>query len=190
MWTLDDLAQHAAAGKQVVGFEGFVYDVTEFAAEHPGGPSVMRPFIGKGATAAFAGAVYKHSTAARNLARKYWVAKLKLAAKNGANGPHAGFLCLRKTHGHPAVGRPAGVAVYDDEPARQGDGAAVRWCGQSLRCGLVGARATTPCRLRGDAVLHLCSPCMMAKIACAAVRCAALADWLQSALMQWILDAL
>lgn len=87
VWTLDDLAQHAAAGKQVVAFEGFVHDVSTFAADHPGGPAVMRPYIGKDATSAFGGGVYKHSTAARNLSRKYRIAKIgAIFSKHGANG--------------------------------------------------------------------------------------------------------
>ncbi|CAG8454489.1 2268_t:CDS:1, partial [Acaulospora colombiana] len=47
--------------------EGVIYDVTNFASEHPGGKVIINTSLGKDMTAAFNGGVYDHSNAARNL---------------------------------------------------------------------------------------------------------------------------
>ncbi|CDO93199.1 unnamed protein product [Kluyveromyces dobzhanskii CBS 2104] len=53
--------------KAYVAIEGIVHDVTPFIYDHPGGVTLVETSIGKDATQAFNGAVYRHSNAARNL---------------------------------------------------------------------------------------------------------------------------
>jgi stearoyl-CoA desaturase (delta-9 desaturase) len=43
-----------------------VYDVADFAHEHPGGSELLMSHFGKDITSAFNGGVYNHSNAARN----------------------------------------------------------------------------------------------------------------------------
>lgn len=62
--------------KALVAIEDIVHDVTPFINDHPGGLSLVVCAIGKDATPAFNGAVYEHSTAARNLLATMRVAKL------------------------------------------------------------------------------------------------------------------
>lgn len=53
--------------KAFVAIDGIVHDVTPFIHDHPGGVALVEASIGKDATQAFNGAVYRHSNAARNL---------------------------------------------------------------------------------------------------------------------------
>jgi stearoyl-CoA desaturase (delta-9 desaturase) len=46
---------------------GFIHDISGFQAEHPGGQRLLMENIGKDATAAFFGGVYRHSHAAHNV---------------------------------------------------------------------------------------------------------------------------
>lgn len=66
--------------RALVAIEGIVHDVTPFIHEHPGGVSLVKVSIGKDATEAFNGAVYRHSRAARNL-----LATMRIAVLG--NGP-------------------------------------------------------------------------------------------------------
>nr|BAE94741.1 omega9 fatty acid desaturase [Mortierella alpina] len=61
--------QHACKNdsKQWILLEGVVYDVADFAVEHPGGEKYIKMGVGKDMTAAFNGGMYDHSNAARNL---------------------------------------------------------------------------------------------------------------------------
>lgn len=72
----DDFAAKVAAGAQLIIVDGFVLDVSSFAAQHPGGAGYIKSEIGKDSTESFVGAVYKHSNAARNLANTLRVARI------------------------------------------------------------------------------------------------------------------
>lgn len=74
--TAEELRAAAEGGRAVVAVMGYVLDVSEFLQEHPGGRAVIKPFLGKDATAAFLGGVYKHSNAAQNRTQSLRVAKL------------------------------------------------------------------------------------------------------------------
>ena len=52
---------------RLITIDGVIFDVAEWEAIHPGGSKFIRTYIGKDATKAFHGAVYKHSQAARHL---------------------------------------------------------------------------------------------------------------------------
>ncbi|EGC39055.1 hypothetical protein DICPUDRAFT_52931 [Dictyostelium purpureum] len=63
--------------KQWLVVENVIYDMIEFASNHPGGKQLIDDYIGKDATRAFNGAVYNHSFAARNYLDMYRCAVLK-----------------------------------------------------------------------------------------------------------------
>lgn len=68
VWSWDEYLKQANAGsKSLVAIDDIVYDVTHFIDEHPGGVPLLKGRLGTDATAAFNGAVYRHSKAARNL---------------------------------------------------------------------------------------------------------------------------
>ncbi|AET38680.1 acyl-CoA desaturase Ecym_3180 [Eremothecium cymbalariae DBVPG len=68
--------------RALVVIEDIVHDVTPFIHDHPGGVALVVCAIGKDATPAFNGAVYAHSTAARNLLATMRIAKL---SKDGSS---------------------------------------------------------------------------------------------------------
>jgi len=55
-----------AEGDMLLTIDGVVYDVAEFMGEHPGGPELLKAYIGKDASKAFNGEVHRHSSAAKN----------------------------------------------------------------------------------------------------------------------------
>ncbi|KAJ2653946.1 stearoyl-CoA 9-desaturase [Coemansia sp. RSA 1200] len=61
------LEQVKSYKKQWMVIEGFVYDVSTFALDHPGGKALILGGIGKDMTEAFNGGVYQHHNSARNL---------------------------------------------------------------------------------------------------------------------------
>ncbi|KAJ9063391.1 stearoyl-CoA 9-desaturase [Entomophthora muscae] len=63
-------------GKRWLLIDGVVHDVELFMNEHPGGIKYVRAYIGKDASAAFAGQVYDHSNGARNLMSSMRVARI------------------------------------------------------------------------------------------------------------------
>lgn len=63
--------------RALVAIEGIVHDVTPFIHDHPGGVALVETSVGKDATAAFNGAVYSHSRAARNLLATMRIAVLR-----------------------------------------------------------------------------------------------------------------
>ncbi|KAJ5526332.1 stearic acid desaturase [Penicillium frequentans] len=48
-----DFVEQAAAGRYITAVHGIIYDVTDFMADHPGGPELVQQYIGKDATVAF-----------------------------------------------------------------------------------------------------------------------------------------
>lgn len=73
-----DLAK-STKDRYLVVISGIIHDVTPFAKDHPGGIPLMQASHGKDATAAFEGAVYAHSNAARNL-----LATMRIGALGGS----------------------------------------------------------------------------------------------------------
>lgn len=63
----EDYTQQVASGRALIAIAGFVYDVTEFVARHPGGSKILSEAIGRDATAMFHGGVFSHSVAASSL---------------------------------------------------------------------------------------------------------------------------
>lgn len=47
MVTVSDVAKHDDRGSCWIIVEGHVYDVTDFIAEHPGGPEIILRYAGK-----------------------------------------------------------------------------------------------------------------------------------------------
>ncbi|MHA6526025.1 DUF2231 domain-containing protein [Tessaracoccus sp. G1721] len=52
-YTMDMVAEHATADSCWVAVNGFVYDVTDWIPQHPGGPERIIPLCGSDATSAF-----------------------------------------------------------------------------------------------------------------------------------------
>lgn len=74
--------EYVKSKKAFVAIEGIVHDVTPFIYDHPGGVTLVETSIGKDATQAFNGAVYRHSNAARNLLATMRVAVLSDISSN------------------------------------------------------------------------------------------------------------
>lgn len=74
----EELARRAADGEWLVVLDGGVYDVSHFAAQHPGGAAVLARYRGRDATQAFAAAPHSAATAA--LRENYRVGTLVGAA--------------------------------------------------------------------------------------------------------------
>lgn len=73
-WT--SIEARVAKGAKLIVVDGIVHDIGKFAKDHPGGARIIESRIGKDATLAFNGTVYRHSKAARNVAALMRVAKL------------------------------------------------------------------------------------------------------------------
>lgn len=82
VWHKHDMDMAAATGKQYIVISGLVHDVTAFIKDHPGGKEIMAPYLGKDATEAFHGGVYKHSNGAKNLLTSLRVARLSVTNPN------------------------------------------------------------------------------------------------------------
>lgn len=70
------ISKKVSEGAKLVVIDGIVHDVASFIKEHPGGQNILLSRIGKDATIAFNGGVYRHSKAARNIAALLRVARL------------------------------------------------------------------------------------------------------------------
>jgi len=70
------IQKRVSCGAKLVVIDGLVHDVDKFSKEHPGGIKILESKIGKDATLAFNGAVYRHTKAARNLAAMMRVSRL------------------------------------------------------------------------------------------------------------------
>jgi cytochrome b involved in lipid metabolism len=73
----EELARNAETNRAWVAIDGIVYDLTPFLFEHPGGMQILRPWLGKDATAAFAKA--GHSPEARALMLNFRIGRLPSA---------------------------------------------------------------------------------------------------------------
>jgi len=63
----DDYLDQCKNGRPLIAVAGIVHDVTDFIKDHPGGRAMINSMVGKDATQAFSGGVYRHSNAAHNL---------------------------------------------------------------------------------------------------------------------------
>ncbi len=52
---------------------GVIHDVSSFINDHPGGRMILLGYVGKDATAAFSGGIYKHSNAAHNVSSLFFL---------------------------------------------------------------------------------------------------------------------
>lgn len=74
----EDFKQQCSDGpRKLVLISGIVHDVTDFIDYHPGGRALISSGVGKDATAAFNGGVYKHHNAAHNLLATMRVAVIR-----------------------------------------------------------------------------------------------------------------
>jgi len=65
--TVEELEKKRGDEADFVIVNGYVHDVHNFLDLHPGGRAFLQPYLGKDATRAFDGSVYRHSHAARNI---------------------------------------------------------------------------------------------------------------------------
>eukprot|EP01128_Nolandella_sp_AFSM9_P010159 TRINITY_DN6982_c0_g1_i1.p1 TRINITY_DN6982_c0_g1~~TRINITY_DN6982_c0_g1_i1.p1 ORF type:complete len:421 (-),score=80.84 TRINITY_DN6982_c0_g1_i1:130-1332(-) len=72
------LAEFKSTGRdrKLMLCDDLIFDMSKFYLDHPGGQRILNPFYGRDITNAFNGKVYNHSNGARNLARRFLVAKL------------------------------------------------------------------------------------------------------------------
>jgi cytochrome b involved in lipid metabolism len=95
LMTLEQVAAEAKATppRQLIVLDDIVYDIAEFAPNHPGG-KIINIYLGRDATEAFDGGVYAHSNAARNLLDTMRVARLPTLKTNNkvikSNNNHVG----------------------------------------------------------------------------------------------------
>jgi len=75
LYTLQEVEERTSEGAKLMAVDGYVYDLAGFS--HPGGESFIKIKLGKDASEAFNGGVYKHSNGARNLMAHMLVGKLK-----------------------------------------------------------------------------------------------------------------
>lgn len=68
-----ELQNHNNRNDCWIAYSGHVYNITSFFGSHPGGDSIMLPYCGKDATAAFNGVPHPHSENAKSLLQQYLV---------------------------------------------------------------------------------------------------------------------
>jgi len=75
-FTMKQVEQDCAKGANLIVINGIVHDVTQFAAEHPGGQAFIKTKLGMDASDSFNGGVYDHSLAANNVLELLRVGRL------------------------------------------------------------------------------------------------------------------
>jgi len=70
------IQKRVEGGAKLVVVDGIIHDVAKFMDIHPGGAKILGSKVGKDATLAFNGSIYRHSKAARNLAAMMRVSHL------------------------------------------------------------------------------------------------------------------
>ncbi|EDO15781.1 hypothetical protein Kpol_478p17 [Vanderwaltozyma polyspora DSM 70294] len=91
VWSKDQFLENLKSDPELVVISGVVHNVKNYINDHPGGKTLIKSALGKDATSAFNGGVYRHSNAAQNVLADFRVAllddgkesALKLAAKRG-----------------------------------------------------------------------------------------------------------
>ncbi|KAI9222219.1 putative acyl-CoA desaturase [Blastocladiella britannica] len=77
-WSAAQFREELLLNPAMLVVEGVAHDVSLFLEDHPGGRSILIPFLGRESSAAFNGVVYNHSTAARNLMSQLRVANVSV----------------------------------------------------------------------------------------------------------------
>lgn len=77
VWDKQDFLREVNERKGLVVISGIVHDVSGYITEHPGGETLIQSALGKDATRAFNGGVYRHSNAAHNVLATMRVAVVK-----------------------------------------------------------------------------------------------------------------
>jgi len=73
-----EVSQHDDESSAWIVIDGYVYDVTSFLTDHPGGKEIVLPHLGKDATATFTDErEHVHSEAAYNILKKYRIGVLE-----------------------------------------------------------------------------------------------------------------
>lgn len=72
----ESIKARVAKGTKLIVIDGIVHDAGDFIAQHPGGKRILEARIGKDATLAFNGGLYRHSKAARNILATLRVSRL------------------------------------------------------------------------------------------------------------------
>ncbi|KAI5957941.1 OLE1 [Candida theae] len=81
VWTREEFNERAKKEGLII-ISGIIHNVKSFIKEHPGGQALIRATLGKDATDAFSGAVYRHSNAAHNILATMRVAVVKDVSVN------------------------------------------------------------------------------------------------------------
>lgn len=76
-WTKEEFLEKNRENDGLVIVGGIVHDVSGYITEHPGGEKLLKNALGKDATKAFSGGVYRHSNAAHNTLATMRVAVMK-----------------------------------------------------------------------------------------------------------------
>lgn len=102
-------------GRVLVTFDGGLYDVTEFIADHPGGAEIIQEYSGQDITHIFdSPASHRHSQFAHNLLKKYCIDDVKVQSE-GKGGKNKAFLDLDK----PLIPQMWRLRVSKEEYLRQ-----------------------------------------------------------------------
>jgi len=75
-WSSETFEEKVKKTPGLLKIDGFVYDVSRFAAKHPGGEKYITVNHGRDVSRQFNGTVYNHSNAARNLMSQFRIAVL------------------------------------------------------------------------------------------------------------------
>jgi len=76
-FTEKEVRTHDDESSAWIVLDGFVYDVTSFLGDHPGGKEIVLPYLGRDATAIFSDErEHVHSEAAYNILKKYRIGVL------------------------------------------------------------------------------------------------------------------
>lgn len=82
IYTREQVYDKCSQGEKLVIEGNLVFDVKEFASEHPGGEQYIKNNLGKDITRAFNGLVYAHSNAARNVLQTLRCGRLEESKKD------------------------------------------------------------------------------------------------------------
>ncbi|KAJ3373277.1 hypothetical protein GGF31_000710 [Allomyces arbusculus] len=88
-WDADQFTEELKLNPFMMVIDGVAYDVSLFIHDHPGGVAWIKLYLGKDASAAFNGGVYKHANAARNLMSQMRVARVPVVPPKAKAAPAA-----------------------------------------------------------------------------------------------------
>ena len=85
-FTMDQVKERKQkTGEEWMVIGNIIHDVAKWKNDHPGGSSFIQSYIGKDATSAFTGDVYKHSNAGRNVLTALRVGRIALETSHHHN---------------------------------------------------------------------------------------------------------